>query len=150
MPKQALQKLIAEVAESLLSVAPNNRNSEASNVSTLVQPVLVSDSAVPAEPPSSTPSQSIEVNKQQTKPSIVAATAGDIIDTVVVDDRQHKSKTTEQRDDAVQKIDPSASLNKQFVQALRLLHTQGWYVWHSFVFFYPVLVYYITCPSSLY
>jgi len=137
LPKQALQKLIAEVAESLLSVAPNNSNSssDTSSFFTPAQLVLLSDSALPAEPSSSTHSQSIEANKQQTKPTDMAATAGDFIDTIVVDDRKQKSKTTEQRDDDVKMIDPSAPLNKQFVQALRLLHTQGRYVWYTLIMF---------------
>ena len=128
MPKEALQKLIAEVAESVLSVKPSNSASDTSSSSLPAQSALFSDPATLAEPSLETHNQSIKSKEQAKSTDVTASKAGEIIDAVILEHSSQKSERTVQKGDSDKKIDSSSPLNKQFVQALRLLHQQGWYV----------------------
>ena len=144
VPKEALQKLIAEVAECVLSVTPSNSASDTSSSSLPAQSALFSDLATSAEHSLETHNQSIKSIKEQAKSTdVTASKAGEIIDAVVVEDSKQKSKRTVQKDDSEKKIDYYAPLNKQFVQALRILHQQGRYVSFLLCLIFFFLHYYV-------
>ena len=129
VPQEALQKLIAEVAECVLSVKPSNSASDTSSASLPAQSALFSNPTTSAEPSLEAHNQSIKSIKEQAKSTdVTASKAGEILDAVVVEDSNQKSERTVQKGDSDKKIDSYAPLNKQFVQALRLLHQQGRYV----------------------